>query len=530
MLPTKKYGIGDYLGIARRRGLLLVPPTVVCLFAALIYSSGLPNVYQAEMFVQIIPQRVPGNYVESTVTIKTEDRLDALGQQVTSRSQLERIILDLNLYQKERATLPMQDVVERMRTSVSIDPQRPRAHLPVDSFFIRFKYGDPVMASRVTERLGTLYIDYNARERGALAEATKDFLVTQLNEAKDRLEAQEAKLQAFREQHAGKLPSQLDSNMQAIQSTQMQRQAVVESLARDRDRKLMLERLYNDALSEPLPAPTAQQASPDPNAVAAMSPQRRLELERATLARLQQRLTEEHPDVKRSKKQVADLEKLVAETPATPGSTAPPTTAAPEELQRRERISSMRAELESLDRQTAFKESEERRLSAVIANYQTRIEAVPGVEAEWVSLSRDYDTVQQAFKALLMKSESAKAAVDLENRQVGEQFRMLDAPRVPGRPISPNRLMISAVGLMLGLGLGLALVVGLELRDATFRTSADIEQTLGLPVIALVPELLTTASRRRLFVQRALIGASAAVAVCVGGYVFWAMRLWKFVA
>ena len=529
MLPTKKYGIGDYIGIARRRAWMLVPTTAVCLLAALVYSSGLPNVYEAEMFVQIIPQRVPGNYVESTVTIKTEDRLDALSQQVTSRSQLERIILDLNLYQKERATLPMQDVVEKMRTSVSIDPQRPRSHLPVDSFYLRFKYGDPLMAARVTERLGTLYIDYNARERGALAEAAKDFLVTQLNEAKERLEAQEAKLQAFRERHTGRLPSQLDSNMQAIQSTQMQRQAVVESLARDRDRKLMLERLYNDALAEPLPAAPATQASPDSNAVSVMSPQRRLELERATLARLQQRLTEEHPDVKRSKKQVAELEKLVAETPPTPNSPAP-ATAAPEEIQRRDRINGMRAELESLDRQIAFKESEERRLSGVIADYQGRIEAVPGVESEWLSLSRDYDTVQQTFKALLLKAESAKSAVELENRQVGEQFRMLDAPRVPARPISPNRLMITAAGLAAGLGLGLALVVGLELRDATFRSSADIEQTLGLPVIALVPELTTAAGRRRLRMQRWLVGASAAVALFAGGYVVWAMRLWKFVA
>lgn len=530
MLPTRKYTAGDYLSIARKRGPLVLPPVAVCLLVALIYSSRLPNVYQAEMLVQIIPQRVPSSYVQSTVTIKTEDRLEALGQQVTSRTQLERIILDFNLYARERATRPMQDVVEMMRPNVSIDPVRPNRMAPVEAFYLRFQYGDPVLAARVTERLGTLYIDYNARERGALAEATKEFLVTQLAEARTRLEAQEQKLEQFRERHAGRLPSQLESNMQAIQSTQLQRQAMVESLARDRDRKLMLERLYNDALVEPVPVNfAAVQAAANPATLATMSPQQRLEAERANLGRLQQRLTDEHPDIRRAKQQIADLEKQVAATPAgnTPAAVA---GVSPEELQRRERISAMRAEIESLDRQVVFKESEERRMSAVIGEYQTRIEAVPGVESEWLSLSRDYDSVALAFKDLLSKSELAKSAVDLENRQVGEQFRVLDAPRVPGHPISPARLIITAAGLGIGLLLGLVLAVLLEFRDASFRSEADIEQVLGLPVIALVPNLLTVADRRRMRNRRLVISATAMLVIGAGGYVFWAMQLWKFVA
>ena len=530
MLPTRKYAVGDYLKIARKRGPLALPPLAVCVLAALIYSSTLPNVYQAEMLVQIIPQRVPSSYVQSTVTIKTEDRLEALGQQVTSRSQLERIILDFNLYPKERAIRPMQDVVEMMRPNITVDPVRPNRMAPVEAFYLRFQYNDAVLAARVTERLGTLYIDYNARERGALAEAAKEFLVAQLADATTRLEAQEAKLQQFREKHAGRLPSQLESNMQAIQSTQLQRQAMVESLARDRDRKLMLERLYNDAIVEPLPLNLAAvRAAADPNTVAAtMTPQQRLEAERANLARLQQRLKDEHPDVRRAKQQIAELERQVAAAPAE-NSAAPAVGVSPEELQRRERISALRAEIESLGSQVKFKESEERRLNAVIADYQSRIEAVPGVESEWLSLSRDYDTVQLAFKDLLTKSESAKAAVDLENRQVGEQFRVLDAPRVPWRPISPQRMVITGAGFGIGLLLGLVLVVLVELRDGSFRTEADIEQVLGLPVIACVPNLLSAADRRRLRYRRLLLSATVLVAMSAGGYVFWTLRLWQFV-
>jgi polysaccharide chain length determinant protein (PEP-CTERM system associated) len=528
MLPNKKYGTEDVLRIAKTRALLIVVPAALGLLAALIVSSRLPNVYQAETLIQIVPQRVPDAYVRSTVTIRAEDRLDALSQQVQSRTQLERMIEELNLYPTERALRPMQDIVEHMRASMSIQTVRPNRAEPVDAFYLRFKYGDPIVAARVTERIGMLYVDYNARERGALAHGTNEFLETQLNEAKVRLEEQERKLQAFRERHSGKLPSQLQSNMQAIQSTQMQRQALVESLARDRDRKLMLERLYNDALAEPAPLSPATSAASNPAAVATMSPRHQLDLANANLAVLVTKLKEGHPDLRRVRKQVADLEKQVAAMPDASAS-AGSAGVTPEELQRRERISSMRAEIESLDRQLAFKESEDRRLGGIIGDYQSRIEAVPGVESEYLSLTRDYDTIQASFKDLLTKSESAKVAENLESRQIGEQFRVLDAPRVPLRPISPQRALISGGGLAGGLLLGLALVVLLEFKDGSLKNELDVALVLQLPVVAVVPRLLTGEERARIVRRRWMVSAAGGVLTVAAGYAVWTLRLWQFV-
>jgi polysaccharide chain length determinant protein (PEP-CTERM system associated) len=529
MLPNKKYGPDDFLRIAKTRAPLIVVPAAVGLLLALIVSSQLPNVYQAETLIQIVPQRVPDAYVRSTVTIRAEDRLNALSQQVQSRTQLERMIQELNLYPAERAVVPMQDVVERMRGGMSVQTVRPNRGEPVDAFYLRFKYDDPVIAARVTERLGTLYVDYNARERGALAQGTNEFLESQLNEAKTRLEQQDRKLQAFRERHSGKLPSQLQSNMQAIQTTQMQRQAVVESLARDRDRKLMLERLYNDALAEPAPAPqSGAAAEPNaPTALAAMSPRQRLDLARANLLALEAKLKEGHPDLRRARKQVADLEKLVAEAPVPGVPVAGNVTQ--EESQRRERISSLRAEIESLDRQIAFKESEERRLGGVIGDYQSRIDAVPGVESEYLSLTRDYDTIQASFKDLLTKSEAAKVAENLENRQIGEQFRVLDAPRVPVRPISPPRALISGAGFAGGLLLALVSIVLFEIRDGSLRNELDVALVLQLPVVAVVPRLPTGADHQKMLRRRLMVSTAAVILTVAAGYTVWALQLWQFV-
>jgi polysaccharide chain length determinant protein (PEP-CTERM system associated) len=531
MLPNKKYGLADFLEIARTRAPLILVPAVVGLLAALIVSSQVPNVYQAETLIQIVPQSVPDTYVRSTVTIKTEDRLDALGNQVQSRTQLERMITELNLYQKERAVRPMQDVVEQMRASMSIETVRPNRIAPVDAFYLRFKYEDPVMAARVTERMGALYIDYNTRERGALAQGTNEFLESQLNEAKSRLEQADRKLQAFRERHSGKLPTQLQSNMQAIQSTQLQRQALVESLARDRDRKLMLERLNNDLLTAPVAvAPSSATATAtNPTALATMSPRQQLDLAKANLSVLETKLKEGHPDLRRARKQVNDLETQVAALPEA-GAASVPAGVTPEEVQRRERLSANRAEIESLERQVAFKESEERRLGGVIADYQSRIEAVPGVESEYLALTRDYDTIQTSFEDLLTKSGAARMAENLETRQIGEQFRVLDAPRVPSRPISPNRLLISGGGLVGGLLLGVLIGGLLEVRDGSLRSGLDVAQVLNLPVIAVVPALLSTQDRQQIHRRRWMVSGIAAALMVAAGYTFWTLRLWQFVA
>jgi polysaccharide chain length determinant protein (PEP-CTERM system associated) len=529
MLPGKKYAPADALDVLRRSWGKLVTPILVCTFGGLVVSALLPNMYESDMLVQIIPQRVPDTYVRSTVTLKTEDRLGAVSQQVMSRTQLEQVIKDFNLYPKERERLPMEDVVDRMRQAIAPLElvRRAGSTSPADAFHVRFRYPDAEIATRVTQRLGTLFIDHNARDRGSLAEATNAFLEAQLQEASEKLDAQERRLELFRQQHAGRLPSNLDFNMQAIQSAQMQVQALVESLARDRDRKLMLERLYGDAVNEPRPvtpvAVNTETGQASPNA----TPRQQLQAARATLAQLQQSKKPDHPDVGRTQRLIAELEARVAKEPEKDGAAVSGDTLT--EQTRRDRLQQWRAEIESLDRQVKFKESEEANLRKRVADYQGRIEAVPSTESEWMALTRDYDTLQTAYKGLLAKSEESKVAADLERRQIGEQFRVLDPARVPNRPVSPNRLMVNGIGLGVGVALGVLLIALTVMRDSTFRSEIDIAQTLALPVLAIVPYVESDEDRRRAHHRKRIKMMTIGAATTAAAYVFWTMELWKHV-
>lgn len=540
MLPGKKLNPSDFLQIASRRAWIIAIPPVVMLFAALLYSSTVPNLYQSDMLIAIDPQRVPESYVRSTVTLSTDLRLDAISVQVLSRTNLERMIGTLDLYPEERRRLPMEDVIAQMRQNIDVGLERPRpGTAPTGgpnqphAFHVRFTYSDPQVAARVTQQLGSLYVDQNAKDRHALAQSTNQFLVTQLGEAREKLETQERRLEAFRQLHGKALPTQMQTNLQVIMSTQMQVQALVESIARDRDRKLMLERLYSDALTAPAVAETTGVPTANGNAAAVpvnASARQQLAAARATLAALRRRLTDEHPDIVRTNRLIAELEpkaeaeeRSAAATP-TAGASYPANTA---DIARRDRLTQMAAEIESLARQTAFKDSEERRLRSEVAEYQRRIEAVPGLESEWVALTRDYDTQQTVYKELLTKSGNAQLSVDLENQQIGEHFRVVDSAGVPVHPLPSLRMRINLAGFALGLFLGVGIAAFLELQSAVFRSSADVLDVLAFPVLANVPRIHTAAEKtlhRRRAVMLSLVGLGC---VAGAGYVTWTLKLWN---
>jgi polysaccharide chain length determinant protein (PEP-CTERM system associated) len=526
MLPGKKLNSSDILKILRRRAWLFILPPLVTVFPALIYSSTIENLYESDMLIAIDPQRVPDSFVRSTVTMGTDVRLDSISVKVRSRTNLQSMIEEFNLYPDERQRLPMEDVVQRMNHAITVSLEKSRDALTgrevPNAFHVKFTHRDPNIAARVTQLLGSLFVEQNSRDRGALASATNEFLDAQLAEARGRLVQQEQRLEEFRQKHGKELPTQMVANLQTLQTTQIQVQSLVESIARDRDQRLMLDRLYRDAeaMSVPAEAPVAQAPGAAPPA---QTPEQQLAAARVLLANLELRYKPDHPDVVRTKQLIEALGPQVkAQGVSTPA--APVLSIA--ERQKRERMAQMAAQIESLDRQITFKTNQEAQLRTQISEYQRRVEAVPGLESEWVSLTRDYDTQQTAYKDLLTKSGAAKVAADLEQQQIGEHFRIVDPATIPVRPLPSIRLQVNAVGLALGLLLGVGVAALLEVRDTTYRTDADIVDVLALPVLASVPYVATARELRKRRLLTIAASVVAVVSLAGAGYVAWMMKLW----
>ena len=499
MLPGKVYKPEDVLAILRRRVWLVIVPFAVVSAAVATWVRSLPDEYRAETLVLVVPQQVPESYVRPTVTTRIEDRLQSLSQQIMSRTRLERIIQDFDLYRNERKTGIMEDIVEQMRTDIDLQVVRG------DAFRLGYRGRDPRTVMKVTERLASLFIEENLRDRAVLAEGTNEFLEAQLDDARRRLLENEKKLEDYRKQYAGQLPSQVDSNLQVLQNLQMQSQAVAESINRDRDRQLALEQQINDMEQQ-------QDAASTPVSADATLEQQ-LALAQANLAALQRRLKADHPDVKSAARAVAELEKKIANAPTTGPATAPSAAGA---SARARRLQDTRAELELLKRTMEKKQADEQKLRSAISIYQARVEAVPTRESEMTELMRDYQTLGESYRSLLAKKEDSQIAANLERRQIGEQFKLLDPARLPEKPFSPNRLRLNGLGMAAGLAIGLLLVALLEYRDNTFKTDHEVMRVMALPVLAVVPLMQSAAEKRWNFRKRVIIATacSATVLVC----------------
>ena len=521
MIPGKKYTADDVLGILWRHKWLVVLPTLLAAFAATLYTRTLPDRYRSETVIMIQPPRVRPDLVRTTVNVKVSDRVDTITQQIMSRTRLEAIIVDLNLYPELRERALMEDIVESMRTDVEVEVVRG------DAFRVAYESNVPVTAMKVAERLGRLFIDENLRDREMLAEGTSQFLGSQLEEARRRLIEQEKKLEAYRLKYSGELPSQLDSNITAVNSLQTQARVLADSVGQDRDRLQLIERQLIELTSPEalIVDPVVDSAG---GTVTGGSTQQQLVAAREALSNMALRLKPEHPDIARMHRVIRDLEaRAEAESLAAPLSPEAQQPRTPAELARRKKIRQLEEDRTLLRKVIADKEEDQKRLQTLAATYQQRAEAAPTRETELIELTRDYDTLQKMYTTLLSKNEESKLAVNLETRQIGEQFRILDPARVPARPFSPNRWRLNAIGTALGLALGLGIVLLLEWRDTSLKTDDDVRIALGLPVLALVPMMRTAMDLRRARRWRwAVAGASGVALVAVAGATaYWILRL-----
>jgi uncharacterized protein involved in exopolysaccharide biosynthesis len=510
---------------------MLLVPVVLIGGTAILLARALPDVYYAQGTIVIVRPTIPESYVRTTVTVPMAERVQRASQQIKLSATLAPIIDEFNLYPNVRDTVLAEALQVWMARNIRIELVSP------DTAIVGYSGYDQAAVRQVAARLADLFIENIQRDRETLAQNTSKFLDVELERTRKRLVEQEARVQQFREQFAGELPGQVPANLQILQGVQTQLQSVVEDLRQDRQRRTQLQEILVNArevteepedaagepepdgsatepAEEPAPAdPTGTDLVPaddrDPIAIPPGAAGQRLMVARAMLEQMLKKYTPEYPDVVRLRQAIEQLEVSAA---AAPGPEATAATASVTSA----RLSVVETEIARLDARIAEREALERRLRDANTTYQGRIEAVPGRESDWVALTRDYQTIQQAYTSLLAKKEEATLAANLERQSIGEQARIASAPVDPSRPISPNRPGVVLIGLLLGLGIGVAVVGVLEVTDSKIRSEQEVLTALRLPVLALFPRVVTSEGRRHARRRRLMLAASALMVVVVG--------------
>jgi len=514
-VSARSYTLNEIWNIAVRHRWLILVPVAIGLAAAPFLGRFAPLRYRSEALILVVPPQVPGSYVQPTVAESVEDRLPSITARILSRSRLETIILDLDLYKKERAREVMEDVVEQMRLR---DVKTTATGKDIDSFRVSYESDSPETAQAVTERLTSFYVEQNVAERAAQAENTTQLIAAQIENTKQRLSEQDKKLEAYRKAHPGQLPSQLEGNLQAIQYSQLQLQNLNEAINRAQERRVRIEREIAALDALPVQRPPAPAAGNTEPTTAEL-----LEAARKTRAELVGRYKPDHPEFQRVERQIAELtERLESERPLSARTPDKPINIA-EAVQQQKRLG-LEAELAIVDRQLNRDRSDEAALKKTIASYQAKVDVLPTRESELTDLMREYNTLSEAYSDLLLKRENASLAANLERRQIGENFTVVDPASRPERPFNEvQRYGVMFSGAAAGLILALAIIGLREWRDSSFRSKDEVLKVLSLPVLASIPAMASPQERQASVRRRWAmdIGGSALLLASVGFVVVW---------
>jgi polysaccharide chain length determinant protein (PEP-CTERM system associated) len=476
----------DYWHMVLRKKWLVLAIFFACVMGGGILCVVWPASYRSSTLILVESQKIPEDYVKALIGPNIEERLNSIQQQVMSRTLLTQMIQEFDLYPDAVRRDGNEAVIEHLRKDIRVTTSVTHsARGTVDAFAISFAHQNPQIAMKVTAKLASQFIDENLKSREQLVVGASEFIEQELAMAKERLEGQERAISLFKTKYMGELPEQVPANLSALDRLSLQHGTTLDALQRASDRLSLIEKTFKEY--EAL-GPTMAGTVQGPGGAVVVDPSllRLKELEK-TLTTLAAEYKDNYPDIIALKQEIQALKAQVGNTArenkesdnaTTVTNETKPVDAYLRELGRQREESKL--EIASL-KERLF------RIKDQMKEYEARVETAPAREQELMLLERDYANFKENYRSLLDKKLNARLSENLEKRQKGEQFRIVDPANLPEKPDSPDRLKIMLLAVALGCGLGVGGVVALESFRPVFRRSDDVESLLQLRVLASIP-------------------------------------------
>jgi polysaccharide chain length determinant protein (PEP-CTERM system associated) len=506
-----------YVRLVIKHRWLVIIPFCLAMAAGIYLALTMPRIYQANTLILVEPQRVPTNFVKSIVSQDIESRISTISQQILSRTNLEKIMAEFSLFSEpQHADKFLEDKLEALRKRIQIQVSNARARRQGnDTFSISYKGGDPLTTMKVTNALATYFIDENLKVRESHATGTNLFLDDELKSVRARLQKIEEAIKNYRTAYMGELPEQLQSNLTILSRLQEQLNGKQKNLRETRAAMASLQQRI-DLTPDFGAMDSLVSFDFEDESIGGDSLQ--LEELNEQLNQLRLRYTDRHPDVVRIKGLIAKLE-AQEEADAREGE--------PEPVPGEEELlgdstglgfqNPQNFQLDEMQNDIRQQRAEIADLTQQIEMYQRRVENTPKREQEMFSLKRDYDNIQESYDSLVQRKLEAEIAVNMEKKQKGEQFRIIDHAVLPQKPHSPDVQLLFLGSMAIGLGLGAALIFLLDLSNTALKMPNDYETRFGLTVLTTIPNI--DDARRRAFrrINWALTAVSMSMAAALIG-------------
>jgi len=492
MIENRELSMDDYLAMLRRRLKVILIPALLAPLAGFLISFAFSPKYTSQSLILVEEQKVPEGYVKPVVTEDVGQRIATMEQQVLTRSRLQPMIDRLGLA-KGRS---VDEAVDDIRANISLEQvetdltpptaggtsknttkkKKPGQASTVPGFYVNFTASNPKEAQDICSGLTSMLLEENLKLREGVAQNTTAFLSRQLEQAKRDIDDQDSKLAAFKKQYMGQLPGDEENNLKILMGLNSQLDANTQSLNRAQQDKSYTESL----LAQQLAAWKSTQSATNPQTL-----EQQLASLQSQLITLQARYTDDHPDVAKTKADIAEIKRKLDEMSAA----AAQNTQANDKASASEspEIRQLRLQVHQYDQVIAQATRDQQRLQEQIRAYQGRVALSPAVEEQYKLLTRDYDTAQKFYNDLLAKKSESAMQTDMERGQQGEQMRLLNPANLPDSPSFPNRWLFTGGGLGAGLTIGMGLALWMELRDKSIRTEQDVLAAMELPMLVSLP-------------------------------------------
>ncbi len=459
------YTLRDYRMLLWRRKWTITSITLTIALLASIVAYLLPNEYQATSIIMVDPGKVPESYVKSTATIDANQRLAILQEQILSDTKLGQVIDELGLYRSLKATKTQDQIVSLMTKKITVEAttSAPPARA-LKSFNVSFTAPSAALAAKVSNRLASLFIEENLKVREQQVLGTADFFDRQLEKAKQDLDEKAQKLAQMKARYASQLPESQNLHLQALSSAQVELREEADAASRAEQQKANLQALLANS-------PNVVDLD-NTGSTANTGLEEQLERLQGEMDQLRARYGPSYPDVL---SKAADIESVQQKIKELEKQGKAPATSA-------KHNPAIEGQIAQLDEEIRRHRSRQAELESLIKFHEAAIQSIPGAQEELTAATNDLAVESDRYKRLEDRKFGADMFSDVEARQQGERFVLLDTAQPPEHPSFPNRPLIDGIAAAAGLAIALFIVVMLEIFDATVKTERELRERLKVPV------------------------------------------------
>ena len=500
--------VQDFLAIVKRRKWFILFPMLVIFLLSIAIAFFIPPKYRSTSTILIEEQEIPREYVSTNVTTFADQRLQTINQQIMGSTRLLEIINHFNLYSDLKKNKTVEEIVAKMRKDIKfntisadvVDPRTGRPAQATIAFAVSYDGNNPMVVQKIANELASLYLNENLKTREKQSLGTTRFMEEEMKSVQAELGKVDAKIASYKQQNINTLPELTQLNLQMLDGIDRDIRQMNEQLRTAREKEGYLQSELNV-----IPTDAANQDKT------------RLNELRMKLVDLKSRFSDKHPDVIKAK---ADLAEITKQLRGADRDTPEGKPDNPSYTNLASQLSSTRSDIESTKRLLAdlFKKRDD---------MHKRIGASPHVEEGYKNLAMERNNLQLKFDDLSKKFMESRVAHGLEKEQMGERFTLIDAARLPEKPVSPNIPAIILIGFVLGVGAGCGAAALKENSDQAVYSSDDLVRTTGIQVLGTIPEIMTAKdnSKSRFRLRVALAGSVIFCLILVALFHFFIMDL-----